>query len=81
MTRILYTLLAQYTPILVCYTYQALPSVYLSATPCHNHAYLSLPTAFSAAKDAAGNIDMNKLQQLQQMGQALADDTASKKED
>ncbi len=36
--------------------------------------------AVSAAKDAAGNMDVQKLQQLQQMGQAVTDEL-SKKDD
>ena len=39
-----------------------------------------VPSAFSAAKDAAGNVDINKLQQLKEMGEALSDET-SKKDD
>ena len=36
-------------------------------------------SAISAAKDAAGNVDLQKVQQLREMGDALLDE-ASKKE-
>ena len=38
-----------------------------------------LSPAFSAAKDAAGNVDLQKLQQLQQLGEDLTGE-GSKKE-
>lgn len=44
------------------------------------HCPLSLFPAVSAARDAAGNIDVKRLQQVQQMASSLTEET-SKKDD
>ena len=42
--------------------------------------FLFFHSAVSAAKDAAGNVDLQKIQQLREMGDALLDEP-SKKDD
>ena len=62
----------KHSPTYLYTLYNALPLLLLC--PC------SLSLAVSAAKDAAGNVDFNTIQQMKQMGEAFVDET-SKKDD